>query len=112
MADKPKIIDMTEKPVITKNGNKITETYKDSSVTYTENNPNLDSAFGRAVPTPKATAKATPKATAKATPKATVKATPTPTAKAPTMPIPASRPKGSQAGHAVTDNNNHTRTVK
>jgi len=96
---------MADKPVVTKNGNKVTKTYEDGgSVSYTETNPNLDSAFGRAVPTPKATAKATPKAT--------VKATPTPTAKAPTMPIPASRPKGTQSGHAVTDNNNHTRTVK
>jgi hypothetical protein len=50
---------------------------------------NLDSGFG--APVTKTTAKATPKATAKATP------------------IPT---KGTQAGHAITDSKNHTRTVK
>ena len=85
---------------VSDNGMKITETWEDgSSKTYSNPNYNPEPNWGVSKGTPKAT------------PKATAKATPTPTA-APKMPIPASRPKGSQAGHAITDSKNHTRTVK
>ena len=86
---------------VSENGMKITETWEDgSSVTYPNPDYNPEPNWGP------------PKGASKAAPKATAKATPTPKPAAPKMPIPASRPKGSQAGHAITDSKNHTRTVK
>jgi hypothetical protein len=93
---------MADNYTVTKNGMNMTKTFDDgTSITVPNPDYNPEPGWGVTVSKPKATAKATPKTTVKATPKATAKATPTPT---PT--------KGTQAGHAITDSKNHTRTVK
>ena len=87
---------MADKYTVTKNGMNMTKTYEDgTSITVPNPDYNPEPGWGVTVSKPKAKVTATPKATAKATP------TPTPT---PT--------KGTQAGHAITDSSNHTRTVK
>lgn len=82
---------MAEKPTITREGSKITETWEDGSTkTYTDPNYNPEPGFGPPKGAPKPG-----KNDGKKTP---YKATPTPTAK----------PKGTQPGHAVTSVNRKT----